>query len=156
MKGMERLQAYLRERQVPFQVQHHPRAYTAQRVAAAEHVSGKLVAKVVMVVADGKLAMLVLRAPDRVDLDKAARALGAATARLATEAEFADAFPDCEVGAMPPFGNLYGFEVLVDRALAEDELIIFPAGTHTDTISLAYQDFERLVAPRVADLASHY
>src|SRR3990172_7193008 len=107
MNCKERLEAYLRENKVPFQVVHHPLAYTAQEVAAAEHVPGKMLAKVVMVFADGKLVMLALPAPYRVDLSKAAAALGAREARLAHEEEFAAAFPDCEVGAMPPFGNLY-------------------------------------------------
>jgi len=153
MNCKERLDAYLRENKVPFQVIHHPLAYTAQEVAAAEHVPGKMLAKLVMVFADGKLVMLALPAPHRADLNKAAVALGAREVRLAHEEEFAAAFPDCEVGAMPPFGNLYDLPVYVDNALAEDETIIFSAGTHTDTISMKYADFERLVKPTVAAFA---
>jgi Ala-tRNA(Pro) deacylase len=97
--------------------------------------------------------MLALPAPHRADLNKAAVALGAREVRLAHEEEFAAAFPDCEVGAMPPFGNLYDLPVYVDNALAEDETIIFSAGTHTDTISMKYADFERLVKPTVAAFA---
>lgn len=154
MTCKERLEAYLREHQVAFHEQHHITAYTAQALAAAEHVPGKMVAKVVMVLADGKQVMLVLPAPARVNFLKAAAALGASNVRLAHEEEFAATFPDCEVGAMPPFGNLYGVPVYVDKALAEDETIIFPAGTHTETMSVRYADFARLVQPTVADLAS--
>ncbi len=153
MRCKERLEAYLREQGVPFQIQHHPIAFTAQEVAASEHVPGRMVVKVVMVVADGKPVMLALRATDRVDLHKLAAVLGVSEARLAEEREFGALFPDCELGAMPPFGNLYGVPVYVDAALAEDETIVFQAGTHTDTMSLKYADFARLVQPAVADFA---
>jgi len=153
MRCRERLESYLRENGVPFQVQEHRAAFTAQRVAAAEHVSGKVVAKVVMVMADGKPAMLVLPAPQRVDLTKAAAALGAKEVRLAREEEFASLFPDCEVGAEPPFGNLYGLPVYVDRELAKDETIVVEAGTYTETISLRFADYQRLVQPTIADLS---
>ena len=149
----EDLEAYLRENKVPYQSQHHAVAYTAQEVAASEHIPGRMLAKVVMVLADGKLSMLVLPAPARVDLDKAAAALGAKEARLAHEDEFADRFPGCEVGAMPPFGNLFDLPVFVDKALAEDETIVFEAGTHTDTMSMKYADYERLVKPQAAEFA---
>lgn len=155
MNCFERLQAYLRENQVPFQVQHHPTAYTAQEVAASEHVPGKLMAKTVIVFADGKTVMLVLPATQRVDLEKATAVLGAEDVRLAEEREFAAAFPDCDVGAMPPFGNLYDLPVWVDPSLAEDEWFVFRAGSHTDTMSLKYADFERLVKPAVADYSRH-
>src|SRR4030042_3837928 len=140
----EDLEAYLRENKVPFQVQHHPVAYTAQEVAAAEHIPGRMLAKVVMILGDGVLSMFVLPAPARVDLDRAAGVLGAKEARLAQEETFADRFPGCEVGAMPPFGNLYDLPLYVDEALAEDETIVFNAGTHMDTVSMTYVDFERL------------
>ena len=153
MACRERLEAYLRENGVPFEMQHHPRAITAQEVAAAEHVPGKMLAKVVMVSADGEMAMLSLPAPYHVDLEKAAKMLGAQEARLAEEEEFEGAFPDCEVGAMPPFGNLYGLPVYVEEALAEDETIFFRAGTHTDAMSVGYADFERLVEPTVGRFA---
>ena len=149
----DRLEDYLRENGVPFEVQHHPRAITAQEVAASEHVPGKMLAKVVMVSADGEMAMLSLPAPYQVDLEKAGKMLGAEEARLAQEEEFEGAFPDCEVGAMPPFGNLYGLPVYVEEALVEDETIFFRAGTHTDTMSVGYADFERLVEPTVGEFA---
>jgi Ala-tRNA(Pro) deacylase len=151
----EDLESYLRENSVPFQVQHHAVAYTAQEVAAAEHVPGRLLAKVVMLMADDKLCMFVQPAPARVDLEKAAAVLGAKEARLAHEDEFADRFPGCEVGAMPPFGNLYDVPLYVDKSLAEDETIVFEAGTHTDTMSMKYADFERLTKPTVAEFARY-
>jgi Ala-tRNA(Pro) deacylase len=116
-------------------------------------VPGKMLAKTVMVIADGKLTMLALPASYQVDLEKAAAALGAGEVRLAQEEEFEGTFADCEVGAMPPFGNLYDVSVWVDETLAEDETIVFRAGTHTDTMSVEYADFERLVEPTVADFA---
>jgi Ala-tRNA(Pro) deacylase len=148
-----RLENYLRENGVPFEAQQHPRAVTAQEVAASEHVPGKMLAKTVMVQADGKLFMLALPAPYQVDLERAATALGVANARLSEEEEFEDTFPDCETGAMPPFGNLYGVPVCVEQSLAEDETIVFRAGTHTETMSVRYSDFERLVEPTVAEFA---
>ena len=150
-----RLEAYLRDKQVPFEVRHHPRAITAQEVAASEHVPGKMMAKTVVVFAGGETIMLALPASHRVDVDKAAAALGAKEVRLAREGELAAYFPDCEVGAMPPFGNLYDVPVWVDRSLAEDEAIVFRAGTHTDTMSLTYGDYARLAKPNVAEFAVH-
>jgi Ala-tRNA(Pro) deacylase len=149
----DRLENYLRENRVPFEKQHHPRAVTAQEVAASEHVPGRMLAKTVMVLADGEMVMLALPAPYQVDLEKAAAALGVDEARLAEEEEFEDTFPDCEVGAMPPFGNLYGVPVYVEETLAEDETIVFRSGTHTETMSVSYSDFERLVEPTVAQFA---
>jgi len=153
MECKDRLEEYLRENGVPFEVQHHPRAITAQEVAATEHVPGKMLAKVVMVMVDGEMVVLSLPAPYQVDLEKVGKVLGAEEARLAEEEEFEDAFPDCEVGAMPPFGNLYGMPVYVEEALAEDETIFFRAGTHTDTMSVRYADFEQLVEPTIAEFA---
>jgi len=129
-------------------------AVTAQEVAASEHVPGKMLAKTVMGLADGKMVMLALPAPYQVDMDKAGTVLGAGEVRLAHEEEFEDTFPDCEVGAMPPFGNLYKVAVYVEEALAEDETIVFRAGTHTDTMSVRYADFERLVEPIIAEFGA--
>ena len=154
MDCKDRLEAYLRERQVPFELRHHPIAITAQKVAASEHVPGKMLVKTVMVLADGKMVMLALPAPYQVDMDKAATVLGVEHVRLAKEEEFEDTFPDCDVGAMPPFGNLYEVPVCVEERLAEDETIVFRAGTHTDTMSVRYADFERLVEPTIAEFAA--
>ena len=149
----DKLETYLRENAVSFEVQHHPRAVAAQEVAATEHVPGKMLAKTVMVLADEKMVMLALPAPYQVNLEKAGEVLGAEEVRLAEEEEFEGTFPDCELGAMPPFGNLYGLPVYVEEALVEDGTIFFRAGTHTDTMSLGYADFERLVEPTVAGFA---
>ena len=156
MECRDRLENYLRENQVPFEEHHHPRAVTAQEVAASEHVPGRMLAKTVMVLAGGEMVMLALPAPYQVDLEMAAAALGVDETRLAQEEEFADTFSDCEVGAMPPFGNLYGVPVYVERTLADDETIVFRSGTHTETMSVSYSDFERLVEPTVAQFALRY
>src|SRR5512144_805246 len=146
------IEMLLRDSHVSYELHHHPPAFSAQRLAACEHVPGKMVAKVVIAVAADR--MLVLPATAQVNLMKFAEAVETENVRVARENEFAAIFADCEVGAMPPFGNIYGLPVLVDRSLAEDEEILFQAGTHTDTIRMRYTDFADLVHPRVADLAS--
>ena len=153
MQCQERLEAYLREHQVPFQLQQHAHTWSAQRTAEVEHISSKTVAKTVIVLADRQMFALVLPASLQVDLDRIGAILRAKEIRLAHEAEIARLFPDCEVGAVPPFGNLYGLPVYVDRHLAEQETIVFPAGTHTETMSLPYADFARLVEPRTVSFA---
>lgn len=153
MDCKEQVENYLKSQGIQYQEAHHPLAYTAQDVAASEHVSGRLVAKVVMAMSDRKLYMLILPASFKVDLEKARKELGLPNLCLASERDFERLFPGCEVGAMPPFGNLYGLPVYVDPRLAEDPEIIFQAGTHTETIKMRYSDFERLVHPQVRDLA---
>jgi Ala-tRNA(Pro) deacylase len=153
MKCKERLEQYLQDNKVPFQTQHHPLAYTAQEIAAAEHIPGKMLAKVVMIIADGDLVMLAVPAPEIISLKDVAAALDAKEVRLAHENEFLGAFPDCEVGAMPPFGNLYNLPIYVDKTLTEDETIVFQAGTHTYTMSMKYADFARLVQPKVGEFS---
>lgn len=155
MKSKLKLESYLRENGVAYETQHHPQAFTAQEVAASEHISGRVLAKVVMVIADGKPNMLVLAAKEHVYLPEVARLLQANEARLAEESEFAPLFPDCEVGAMPPFGNLYNLPVYVDADLTMEERIYFQAGSHTDTMSMRYGDYARLVRPTVARLTLH-
>jgi Ala-tRNA(Pro) deacylase len=147
MTCKDRLTQYLQQQQVSFQVHDHRAVYTAEQMGAAEHIAGKLVAKAVMALADDKLVMLVLPATYVVDYAKAASALGTQEIRLATEDEFASAFPDCELGALPVFGNLYDLPVYVDTSLTADETITFPAGTHTESMTMRYADFERLVKP---------
>jgi Ala-tRNA(Pro) deacylase len=127
----------------------HSQAFTAQEIAASAHISGKELAKTVVVKVDGKMAMAVLPASHRVDFGLLKGAAGAQRVELAGETEFRHRFPECDVGAMPPFGNLYGMDVFVSESLAEDEEIAFNAGSHTELIKLAYKDFERLVAPKV-------
>jgi Ala-tRNA(Pro) deacylase len=153
MDCRERLEGYLSREGVSFEVQQHRVAYTAQKVAASEHVPGRMFAKVVMARADDDLVMLVLPASAVVDTEKVAQAVGGKPVRLAAESEFAPRFPDCEPGAMPPFGNLYDVPVIVDRALGGNERVVFQAGTHTVTMSVRYDDFERLADAAVADLA---
>lgn len=147
-------ESYLRDQKVPYSVHHHPPAYSAQRLAQAEHVPGKMVVKVVIVFADDRMVMLCLPATCRLNMLRVMDACGTDNVRLAREEEFADAFPGCEPGAMPPLGHLFRMPVIADRRLLEDERIIFPAGTHTDTFEIAYTDFARLVRPMAADLCS--
>jgi Ala-tRNA(Pro) deacylase len=130
----------------------HSRAYTTMEVAASAHIRGKEVAKAVMVNLDGKLAMAVVPGSRKVVLDMLAKGTGARKAELATEQEFGASFPGCEVGAMPPFGNLYGLEVYVDPRLAEDVEIAFNAGSHAELIRMSYQDFERLAKPKMVQM----
>jgi Ala-tRNA(Pro) deacylase len=155
MECRERMERYLRENGVPFEVMAHGQAYTMQEVAAALHVPGKQVAKVVMVKADGEIAMLVIPSPYRLDFAKVRALLCAKKVSLAKEEEFADFFPDCATGAMPPFGNLYEVPVYVDRALAEEANIVFRVGTHSHTMKVAYADFARLVQPTVGEFTAH-
>jgi Ala-tRNA(Pro) deacylase len=138
---------------VPYQLQHHTQAFSAQKIAEREHVPGKMVAKPVIVMVDSQLIELVLPASYQVNFNKLQSILRARDIRLAHESEFANIFPDCEVGAMPPFGNHYGIAVYVEKRLTEEETIVFPVGTHTDTMSLKYSDFERLVHPIVVEFA---
>lgn len=150
-----RLAQYFRDNGVAFETLTHRPAYTAQEVAAAQGVKGKQVAKVVIVCADAKKVMLVMPATYRIDWARLKGALGAQEARLAEEGEFSGLFPDCDTGAMPPFGIMYDVPVYVDRALTEDPAIVFAAGTHRDTMKIAYQDYARLARPTVASFAVH-
>lgn len=149
------LREFLDAHRVAYSVHSHPEAYTAQEVAALQHVKGRRLAKVVMVKAGPDLKMLVLPADHRVDFDRLREVLGVREVRLAQEAEFRDVFPGCEVGAMPPFGNLYGLPVYMDRALESQEEIVFNAGTHTLTATMALRDYLALVKPTVASFAVH-
>lgn len=153
MKCREQLEQYLQKQQVAYQIQHHPQAYTAQQIAECEHISGHKVAKSVVVSANNKIVLLVLPASCRVDIGKVQQCLGAQSVRLAREEELQSIFPDCEVGTEPPFGNLYNIPVCVEKSLANQETIVFPIGTHTETMSLKYADFERLAQPTVAEFA---
>jgi Ala-tRNA(Pro) deacylase len=127
----------------------HSTAYTAQEVAASTHITGKELAKVVMVKLDGEIAMAVLPANRKIVLQDLREVTGSDQVKFASEEEFKAKFPECETGAMPPFGNLYGMEVYAAASLAENEEIAFNAGSHTEVIKLAYKDFERLAKPKV-------
>jgi Ala-tRNA(Pro) deacylase len=147
-----RLQHFLHDQHIPFETIHHARALTAQETAASAHIRGNRLAKTVMVNVDGRLAMVVVPASQRVHFGLLRIAIGAGAAELATEAEFRDRFPDCEVGAMPPFGNLYDMDVYIDDRLATSGDIAFNAGTHTDVLRMPYREFERLVNPKHVQL----
>ena len=150
----EKIKTFLDENGVKYLTIAHSPAYTANEVAHAAHVSGKEMAKTVIVDADGRMVMAVLPASKRLSFAEAARVVGGERVRLAQEYEFAKLFPGCEIGAMPPFGNLYGLDVYVDPTLAKDEEIVFNAGTHTELIRMRCSDFERLVQPKIAALTA--
>ena len=150
----ERLKNYLDERKVPYETIAHRTAYTAQGVADSIHVPGRELAKSTVVKVDGRFALAVLAAPARVSLEALRTVAGAKSVSLATEGEFQGLFPGCEVGAMPPFGNLYGLPVWVDQALAKDTTIAFNAGTHREAIRMSFGDFERLVHPKIGTFAT--
>jgi Ala-tRNA(Pro) deacylase len=154
MAVLSKLKEFLDTNHVRYEVRSHRTAYTAQEVAAEEHIPGRDMAKVVMVRDGGDYLMAVLPAPYHVGLERLRRAAGRPSLRLATEREFAGLFPECDPGAMPPFGNLYGMPVWVDEELARDDDIAFNAGNHEQTVHMKYADFARLVHPNVASLRS--
>lgn len=147
--ALKQLTDDLEARGVRYWTRHHFRAVTAQRIAAATHIPGRELAKTVMIQLDGELVMAVVRAVDRIDLRRFASRAGGHEAHLAKEAEFAHVFPGCEVGAMPPFGNLWSIPVYVSDTLANDEDISFAAGTHSEIMTIAFQDYARVVNPTV-------
>ena len=150
----QKLKDFLDSHNVKYVTTSHSLAYTAQDIAASAHITGKELAKTVMVKIDDKMAMAVLPASYRVSFDLLKDAAGASKVELAQEQEFRDMFPELEVGAMPPFGNLYGMDVFVDESLSEDDEIAFNSGSHTELMKLAYGDFERLVKPTPAKFAA--
>ena len=147
------LTKFLDDNNVRYVTLRHSIAYTAQQVAESAHISGNEIAKTVIVKLDDRLAMAVVRGTDQVDMDLLRGAAGADKAELASEAQFQGKFPGVDVGAMPPFGNLYDMPVYVDESLTRDERIAFNAGTHSELIQLGYADFERLVKPTVSNFS---
>ena len=145
----KKLKAFLDSQCVKYISLQHSPAYTAPEVAESVHLSGHILAKTVVLKVDGKMAMAVLPANRKILVSDLCEGLEAESVRFATEEELQGLFPDCEVGAMPPFGNLYGMDVYVSPGIAGEEQIAFNAGTHTEVIKMAYQDFERLVRPKV-------
>ncbi len=127
----------------------HSKAYTMQKIAALTHISGKEIAKAVMVKVDGRMAMAVLPASTRINFSALKSMLEASDVHLANEEEFKNIFPNCDVGAMPPFGNLWNIPVYVAESLTDQERITFNAGNHMELIQMDYNDFERLVKPKV-------
>jgi Ala-tRNA(Pro) deacylase len=155
MAMLQKLLKYLDENHVEYTHHTHPTAYTAREVAAVEHVSAHKVAKTVVFFSENGYGMAVLPGDYMLDLQGVRALLGAARLRLATESELAELFPDCELGAMPPFGNLADIPVYVDAGLAAEEHIAFNAGTHRDVVHMKYKDFERLAKPSVVTLSRH-
>ncbi len=147
-----KLKEFLDANGVKYVTIHHSVAYTAQEVAASAHVRGKEMAKTVVVRLDGNLAMVVVPAAQKVDVRRLKEVAGAQAAEIAAEQDFRVSFPECDLGAMPPFGNLYGVPVYVDTRLAEDQEIAFNACSHTEVMRLAFKDFERLVRPKIVPL----
>lgn len=141
---------------VKYTVISHSTAYTAQEAAQLTHTSGRELAKTVMIKVGGEMAMAVLPASYQVELDLLTGAIGAKKIELAPEDEFRSFFPDCEIGAMPPFGNLYGMEVFIDKMLTEDKEIVFNAGNHRELIRMDYRDFEWLVHPKIMSFCAIY
>lgn len=152
---VRKLKEFLDNNNIKYVTIYHSQAFTAQEVAATAHIPGKELAKTVMVKIDDKMAMIVLTASDKVDFDSLKEAVGASKVELASEQEFIDLFPGCEIGAMPPFGNLYEMQVFVEENLTEDTEIAFNAGSYTELIRLSYKDFERLVKPTVVKFSSN-
>lgn len=148
-----KLKRFLDHNEIKYRLISHPTTYTAQLTAASSHVPPDILAKTVMVIIDGVFAMAVVPAPKRVDLTALHSNIGAHIVRLASELEFKEKFPDCDAGAMPPFGNLYGMTVYLDEGVAAQKEIAFNAGTHTETVRMSCADFIRLVEPIVLKFA---
>lgn len=146
---------YLETKHVPYQILSHKPAYTAQKMAAAEHVPGKNVAKPVVVQADGKYYMCVVPACCKVDLDLLRQHLEAGEVVLVSEKEMEKLFPDCELGAEPPLGMMYGMTTLMDEMLAKDDYLVFQAGQHDQAVRIDRQTYESLVQPRVLAFCTH-
>jgi len=145
----KKLKEFLDQKKIKYITIKHSSAFTAQEIAAAAHIPGKELAKSVIIKADGKVAMAVLPASYKVNFDQLKKVLKAKEVRLAYEQEFMDKFPDCEIGAMPPFGNLYGMEVYAAESLSGDEEIAFNACSHTELIKMKFKDFLKLVKPKI-------
>lgn len=148
-----KIQDFLDSHEIKYTVIKHSRAYTTLEIAESAHIPGKELAKTVMARINGKMCMVVLPASCKVDFDLLKKSLGAREVDLATEEEFQYLFPECEVGAMPPFGNLYEMDVYVDEVLTKDKEIAFNAGSHAELIRISYSDFEKLVKPKVVKIS---
>lgn len=153
MDAIDRFTKFFAEQNVPFEVLHHKQVYTAQEVAQVVHRPGNEIAKTVIANVDGSYMMIVVPAPHRVNLASLKETLKAQNVRLASEHEVQQLFPDCELGAMPPLGNLYNLPVLVSKSLTEDTEIVFNAGTHSDAIKISFSDFQRLAHPVIAEVS---
>ena len=147
----ERLKELLKKEKVEFEHTTHAEVYTMQEVAAVEHERGRFVVKTVVVKADGDFVLAAVPAALKVDTDALSRLLGAKEVAVAEESEFAKLFPDCEVGGMPPFGNLYDLPLWLDERLTKCDHVVFNAGTHTDTVKMSFEDYQRLASPNVGE-----
>lgn len=154
MAILKKLKEVLDQAKISYEVFNHPQAFTAQEIAATQHMSGREMAKVVILKVDGSFVMAVVPASSLISFQRVKSGLGAVQVSLATEEEFARLFPGCEIGGMPPFGNLFGLPVYVDPALEEDESIFFNAGNHQQTVRMKYKDFKEMVKPVVVPLIS--
>lgn len=149
------IQSYLAKNGIPFEAIPHPRSVTAEETAHAAHIEERRLAKIVVVRIEGQMTMLVLHADERIDLERLREQMRVDDLEICSEREFEDRFPDCEVGAMPPFGDLFGMPVIVSESIASDEKITFNAGSHTELITMNYRDFARITKPMVGAFASH-
>lgn len=150
---IEKLKEFLDGNKVKYVTIRHSTAFTAQETAASAHIPGKELAKTVVLRIDGRMVIAVLPASHKLDLPLLRKAVGAHDVEIAHEADFREMFPGCDTGAMPPFGNLFGMEVLVDGLLAENEEIAFNACSHSELVKLKYADYIKLVKPRVASFS---
>ena len=152
---VKKLKEFLDRENIKYISIKHSSAYTAQEIAATAHIPGKELVKTVMIKINGKMAMAILPASYKIDLKLLQEITGTENVRLAGEAEFKDKFPDCEVGAMPPFGNLYNMDVFAAQCLEDDDEITFNACSHTELIKLSFKDFKRLVNPKIVEFSYH-
>jgi Ala-tRNA(Pro) deacylase len=146
---------YLDKLEIKYEVTEHPPTFTAQQMAAIEHEPGKFVAKPVIVKADGKFMMCVISANNKIDLAALKSQLGAESVELADEKEIGEIFDDCELGAEPPFGNLYDLPTIMDKALVDDDHILFQAGTHKEAIQMSMDDYRKLLDPKILEFTYH-
>ena len=150
-----RVTEFLDKSAVPYQISEHPPTFTAQQMAAVEHEPGQFVAKPVIIKADGEYMMCVLSASYKIDLGELKDQLGANSVELAEETQIGKIFDDCELGAEPPFGNLYDMPTVMDKALESDDHITFQAGTHEKAVSMSMDEYRKLVKPKVLDFSYH-
>jgi Ala-tRNA(Pro) deacylase len=150
---LKRLTYFLDKNNIKYRIQKHETAFTSMEVAASAHIAGRKVAKTIIMVIDDVMKMMVLPSTHHIDFDQIREVMNAGYARLATEIEFEDKFPDCELGAMPPFGNLYDMETIISEVLTDEDEIAFDAGTHDEVIIMSYNDYQRLVDPVVLPIS---
>ena len=152
----EKITDYLLKDAVSYQHKTHPAAYTSLETAAVDHVPGRELAKTVVLTSDGSVVLAVLQADCVINMEALKKGIGSKSVVLSSENEFAGRFPDCQLGAMPPFGKLFGLPLYCDRALAGQLEIEFNAGTHTDTVRMEFSEFERLEAPVILEFAEKF